>query len=88
MPYSVAMGCDATADSPASVDLAGTGFSIPPNDFTVTGVPGGATYVTSTDATIVGGGFCGWINGGAFIYFPHDTLDVPFPVVYAGGDGG
>jgi hypothetical protein len=91
MPYGVAMSCDSTPDGTASVDLTGTGFGVPPSDFYLGGAGpyGGPTYVTDTDVTLAGGGYCGWITGDTDAFNPFDGADVTLTVFYAGlYDGG
>jgi len=85
MPFAVAMSCDSMVDAPASIDLTGTPFTIPPNDFAIDSFPteqGTITYVTDTNVTLVGGGFAGWTQAAPVVAPPYNQADVTLSLIY------
>jgi hypothetical protein len=91
VPYGVAIGCSGVGSvGSASMDLTGTGFSFPINDFAASsGGAGDADYLSNTDVTLNGGGAgCGWFDGDPSGPVPENTADVTFSVTYSGEDAG
>jgi hypothetical protein len=79
------MSCDSTDDAPASIDLTGTAFTIPPGAFAIDSFPnevGVITYVSDTNVTLLGGGFAGWTQAAPIVNPPYNHALVWLSVTY------